>query len=284
MSQPTVKLGNRIGPEERRVDADWAMAYALATNDPNPAYLEGGVVPPVFTVSMILPIFLQANADMLVPGAVTGATGGAHGQHDLYLHKPVQPNSTLRFWADGYHASNTPAGARTTVRIQLFDEQDDLCVEHFWTSIHIKGTTTPVGPALAEHEFPAGAREKPLGTLTIPITGDQTYRYAGASWDHAMIHMDEVAAQRNGMPRKFIQGLCTAAMCSQAVIRFGADGDPLRLRRLALRFSAPVFPREDLVIETFDGGTTAEGRRVVAFEATCLGKAAIKHGWAELDA
>ena len=137
MSEPRVKLGNRIGPEECRVDADWAMAYALASNDPNPAYLSGGAVPPVFTVSMILPLFHAANRDMLTPGAITGATGGAHGQHDLYLHKPVQPGSTLHFFADGYHASNTPAGARTTVRVQLFDETNDLCVEHFWTSIHI---------------------------------------------------------------------------------------------------------------------------------------------------
>lgn len=283
MNQPLVKLGNRFGPEERRVDPDWAIAYALATNDPNPAYLEGGVVPPVFTVSMILPLFLQANADMLTPGAVVGATGGAHGQHDLYLHKPVAPGSTLRFFADGYHASNTPAGARTTVRVQLFDEGGDLCVEHFWTTIHIKGTVTPAGPPLADHELPAGAKDKPIGSLVIPISGDQTYRYAGASWDHAMIHMDDVAARNNGMPRKFLQGLCTAAMCSQAVIQFGADGDPRRLRRLAMRFSAPVFTREDLTIDTFDGGRTAAGRHVVAFEASCLGRAAIRHGWAELD-
>lgn len=283
MSDAGITLGKRIGPEERRVDPDWAMAYALATNDLNPAYLERGVVPPVFTVSLILSLFQKANLEMLTPGAVTGATGGAHGQHDLYLHKPVKPGETLKYYADGYSASNTPAGARTTVRVQLYDESDTLCVEHFWTSIHIKGTLDPVGPALAEHEFPTEARDKPLGSLTIPITDDQTYRYAGASYDHAIIHMDDVAAQRNGMMRKFIQGLCTAAMCSQAVIKFGSDGDPLKLRRLAMRFSAPVYTREDLTIDTFHGGTTAAGRDVVVFEATCLGRTAIKHGWAEFD-
>src|SRR3954464_10322671 len=91
VEQPAIKIGNRIGPQERRVDPDWAMAYALATNDPNPAYVDGEVVPPVFTVSMILPIFLEAYMDTNTRGAVTGATGGAHGLHDLYLHKPVKP-------------------------------------------------------------------------------------------------------------------------------------------------------------------------------------------------
>src|SRR4051812_22234010 len=135
VEQPAIKIGNRIGPQERRVDPDWAMAYALATNDPNPAYVDGGVVPPVFTVSMILPIFLEAYVDTNTPGAVTGATGGAHGLHDLYLHKPVKPGETLHFFADGYSATNTPAGALVTVRVQLYDESDDLCVEHFWSSI-----------------------------------------------------------------------------------------------------------------------------------------------------
>jgi len=283
MAGVSVKLGERIGPQERRIDPDWAMAYALATNDPNPAYLEGGVVPPVFTVSAILPMYLEANQAMTPPGSVTGATGGVHGQHDLYLHKPLQPGSTVRFWAEGYSASNTPAGARVTVRIQLFDEADDLCVEHFWTTIHIKGTLEPAGPPLAEHEFPAEARQKPLGSLTLPITGDQTYRYAGASYDHAIIHMDDAAAQRIGMPRKFLQGLCTFAMCSQAVVKFGAGGDPLKLRRMAVRFSAPVFTREELVIDTFDGGRAENGRRVVVFEANSAGRTNIKHGWAELD-
>lgn len=260
------------------------MSYALATNDPNPAYSEGGQIPPVFTVSMILGLYMQANQDMNTPGAVVGATGGAHAEHDLYFHRPVTPGETLRYWAQGYNSFNTPAGAVNTVQVQLFNERDELCIEHYWSTIHIKGRVAEsLGPQLADHTMPAGARDKPLGSLVIPISADQTYRYAGASYDHAIIHMDDVAAQRNGMMRKFIQGLCTAAMCSQAVVKFGAGGDPRGLRRFALRFSAPVYTREDLTIETFDGGRTVEGRRVVCFEAFNLGATAVKHGWAEFE-
>jgi acyl dehydratase len=284
MAEPIVKLGNRIGPLVRRVDPDWARAYALATNDPNPAYLEGDAVPPVFTVSMILPLFLDAMVDCTPPGAITGATGGVHGQHDLYLHEPVRPGVTLRAVAEGWAAGMTPAGARVSIRIQLFDdERDVLCVEHFWTTLHIKGQVEPAGPAFPEHDFPDAARDRPLGTLTVPLTADQTYRYAGASFDHAWIHMDDVAAQEIGMPRKIMQGLSTFAMCSQAVVQHGAGGDPTRLRRLAARFTAPAFPGEDLVVNTFDAGTTASGRTAVAFEAHCLGRTSIRHGWAELD-
>ncbi|MGE0879928.1 MAG: MaoC/PaaZ C-terminal domain-containing protein [Acidimicrobiia bacterium] len=280
---PKIRLGEQVGPRESRVDPDWAMAYALATNDPNPAYLERGVVPPFFTVSMILPSYLEANQLMGAHGAVTGATGGAHGQHNLLLHKPITPGSVLSFVAEGYQASMTPAGGRSTVRIQIRDETGDLCVEHFWTTIHIKGQLDPVGPELPEHNFPDEARANKLGTLTIDVAGDQTYRYAGASFDHAIIHMDDIAAQRNGMERKFMQGLFTAACCSQAVIKFGSNGDPLPLKRMAMRFSSPVYTREQLTIDTYDGGRTPEGRKLVHFEAFNRGKAAIRHGWAEFD-
>ena len=97
-----------------------------------------------------------------------------------------------------------------------------------------------------------------------------------------MIHIDDEAARRAGFPSKFLQGLCTFAMCSGAVVKVGADGDPDRLRRLACRFSSPVFPRNNLTVDVYDAGETADGGRALAFEASSAGATVIKHGRAEL--
>jgi hypothetical protein len=72
-------------------------------------------------------------------------------------------------------------------------------------------------------------------------------------------------------------------MCSGAVVKVGADGDPTRLRRLACRFSSPVFPREELTVDVYDAGETAGGGRALAFEASSAGAMVIKHGRAELS-
>jgi hypothetical protein len=44
-----------------------------------------------------------------------------------------------------------------------------------------------------------------------------------------------------------------------------------------------MFPNQRLSVSCYDAGRTAEGRRVVVFEAQAGGQTVIKHGWAELD-
>jgi len=70
-------------------------------------------------------------------------------------------------------------------------------------------------------------------------------------------------------------------MTSQAVIKSVAGGDPSRLKRLAVRFSKPVFPGNDVVTTIYDAGPR-DGRHVYAFEATSNGDVVVKDGLAEI--
>ncbi|HLG67341.1 MAG TPA: MaoC/PaaZ C-terminal domain-containing protein [Acidimicrobiales bacterium] len=283
MAKPAIHVGTTFEERAGRVDEDAAIAYALATNDPNPIYQRGGAVPPLYTVSLILPAYIEGHGRSADPGAVEGVRGGVHGEHDVYFHAPVVPGMAVR-WADTVHsARQTPAGAMLTQRILVTDEDRNPLVEHFWSTLLIGGTIeADLGPPLADHTFPADARDRPIGSRTFEVTGDQTFRYAGASTDHAAFHVDDGAARQAGFPGKFLQGLCTFAMCSGAVVELAAGGDPADLRRLACRFAAPVFPRSELTVELFDAGHTPEGGRAVAFEARSGGATVIRHGRAEL--
>ncbi|HUZ09164.1 MAG TPA: MaoC/PaaZ C-terminal domain-containing protein [Acidimicrobiales bacterium] len=283
MTDPAIHVGTKFESYTGRIDHDAAMAYALATNDPNPIYASGGAVPPIYTVSLILPAYLQAGQRSVDPGAIEGVTGGVHGEHDVYFYDPARPGDDLEWSATTHCAKQTPAGAMVTQRILVSDLQGRPLVEHYWSTLLIGGKiAADIGPDLADHTFPEDARSRPIGSHTFEIAGDQTFRYAGASTDHANIHIDDEAARRNGFPSKFLQGLCTFAMCSGAVVRLGADGDPDRLRRLAGRFSAPVFPRHELTVDVYDAGSADDGGRVLAFEASSQGVTVIKHGRAEL--
>ena len=276
-------MGATYGPFEGRVDPDAAMAYTLATNDPNQVYADGKAVPPLYTVSLILPALIEAARNAADPGAIRNARGGVHAEHDTYLHAPVVPGMDVRWTADTYCAWPTPAGALVCQRLRVTDEDGAPLVDHFWSTLHIGGEIDgPLGPPLAGHTFTPEARAHPLGSHTFEVTGDQSFRYAGASTDHANLHIDDRAARNLGFPGKFIQGLCTFAMCSGAVVQLAAGGDPTRLRRLAGRFASPVFPRNTLVVDVYDAGTAADGSRAVAFEATSAGVVVLKHGRAEL--
>jgi acyl dehydratase len=279
-------VGLVVGPYEGRIDADAAQAYALATNDPNPIYFESDAVPPLYTVSLILPALHEGIRLGSPADAIPGVRGGVHGEHDVIFHQRVRQGMAVRWTSETYCATQTGAGTMVTQRLVLTDVRDEPVVEHLWSSLYLGGTIdAQLGPSLREHAFPDDARTRPLGSHTFDVTGDQTFRYAGASTDHAPMHIDDEAARQAGFPSKFLQGLCTFAMCSGAVVKVAADGDPSRVRRLACRFASPVFPRSTLLVELFDAGATVDGGLPsVAFEASSAGTTVIKHGRAEITA
>ena len=281
---PRIRLGTSVGPYQGHVDADAAIAFGRATNDTSPAYSEGRAVPPLYSVALVLPAFQAAFTECVDDGAITGFTGSVHGEHDVYFHAPVQPDSTVRWTVTPYAAHQTPAGVLLTQRIAVSDAKGTLLVEHYWSSLFIGGTTTSLGgPLLGDHRYPEVARERIIGRETLNVTLDQAFRYAGVSNDHSPHALDDEAARQEGLPSKILQGMCTLALCGSAVFRVAGVGDPNSLRRLAARFAAPAFPKRDLTVEVAELGTTAEGFRSLAFEARSGGSVCIRHGRAEVE-
>jgi acyl dehydratase len=283
VTTPQINIALATEPRQGRIDRDAAMAYALATNDPNPVCVEGDAVPLLYTVSLILPSMIESMRLGVESGAITNVRGGVHGTHDVYFHRPLPPGSEVSWTSRTSGAEQTPAGVQVPQKIVVSDAEGPA-VTHYWSTLYIGGQIDPPvqGERLADHLLPDEARTRPVGCYTTHATGDQSFRYAGASTDHAVIHIDDVAAQRAGFPSKFLQGLCTFAMCSGGVVELLAGGDPNRVRRLAGRFSSPMFPRHDLGVEFFDIGPGPDGVHLFGFEATSAGKTVLKHGRAEI--
>jgi acyl dehydratase len=162
------------------------------------------------------------------------------------------------------------------------DDNGQPVLEQFNT-VFIRGTSDgdSGGPDKPDHAFDESLRDKKVGEFTVHVDDDQTYRYRDASGDQMPIHVDDAFAKSVGLPGIIVHGLCTMAMTSQAVIKSVAGGDPARLKRLAVRFSKPVFPGNDVVTTIYDAGVR-DGRHVYAFEATSNGDTVIKDGIAEV--
>jgi acyl dehydratase len=273
---PVDKLGTTYGPTTSVIDPARARAYAAATNDTNPAYESGKFAPPVFGVVPVWDLLGGVTLDIVPAESLLFIV---HGEQDMHFHQPLVPGVELTTTGSPESIRVGGSGTRLVARFDSVDGDGRPVLTQYVTTF-IRGMTdgSSAGPDAPGHDFPAAAREHQRATVTFPVDPDQTFRYAEASGDQMPIHLDDDVAQSVGLPGIIVHGLCTMAFCGRAVVDEVAGGDPSRLRRLAVRFAANLFPGEDLTVSLFDAGTA------VAFEASAGDRTVIKNGWAEVEA
>jgi acyl dehydratase len=86
---------------------------------------------------------------------------------------------------------------------------------------------------------------------TIAANQAHVYRLSG---DYNPLHIDPEAARFGGFAAPILHGLCTLGHCAQLLLGALAGGDPTRFGTLKLRFAAPVFPGESLVVRAWHDG------------------------------
>jgi acyl dehydratase len=276
MALDTSKIGTATGPHVASVDADRAKAYAAATNDDNEATSSGKLAPPVFGV---VPTWDAITASMaaVIPPEAFGFI--VHGEQDMHFHQPLVPGTTLSTTTELHSIRVGSTGTRVVAKLTSVDGLGDAVLDIYSTTF-IRGMNDgeSAGPDKPDHTFPEEARSRKIADFTVHVDDDQTFRYRDASGDQMPIHVDDDFARSVGLPGIIAHGLCTMAMCSQAVVKTVADGDPARLRRLAVRFAKNVFPGNDVVVSIHDAGDGA-----YVFEAESGGEKVIANGRAEIQ-
>lgn len=76
------------------------------------------------------------------------------------------------------------------------------------------------------------------------------YRLCG---DRHPLHADPATAQAAGFARPILHGLASFGMAAHAALRILTGYDPARLKRIAARFAAPVYPGETLQFRFWRG-------------------------------
>jgi len=275
------KLGQWTEGPEFKVEADRTKAYAAATNDAIAAHMAGEVASPVFAVVPIWDTMAGAMAGVVPPEVLLLVV---HGEQDMRFHKPIVPGAVLRSKAAPIGIHVKPNGTTVVVKVETRDESGDLVVEQYMTSF-FRGVSEgdSGGEAAPEHKLSADTKAgAPVGTVTQTLDTDQTYRYAEASGDNMPIHLDADVAKSVGLPGIIIHGLCTMAFTSVAAVQELCDGDSTRLRRLAVRFSRPVLPGQEITT-TFWAAGEADGNPVFGYETrNGDGDVVIKDGLVEV--
>ncbi|HCU96294.1 MAG TPA: dehydratase [Actinobacteria bacterium] len=226
------------------VDPDLCRRYAAATNEPDPERWASGVAPPLLCVVATVPhvhTVLQQN----LPERARAENRSVHGEHDLHYHEPVVPGSTLLVRGRLYGVHPRSTGTVLVTQVEMTDPGSGRVVheEHFVNFLRGVMTDEAIGQAPAEHRLPdVASLGEPAATVSYGVDADQTFRYAEASGDHSIYHLDDTAARAAGFAGIIVHGLCTMAFAGRAVVGHACGGDASRLRRLAVRFSRPMYP------------------------------------------
>ncbi|MFX0062978.1 MAG: SDR family NAD(P)-dependent oxidoreductase [Candidatus Hermodarchaeota archaeon] len=242
-------IGRVYTGAEEVIKPERIMAYAEATNESNPRYFEKDqnklAVPPVFPVTMLLTPMNKIITDDTLKLDISRMV---HAEHEILYYRPLKPNDQIN----------------TTILLDSIDKKHSGDI--LWAKINGLVDEAPVFEMRAglffrkprkesETKKPKTEMEPVKGDIIlskqIVVTPDQSIRYAEASGDHNPIHIDRDFARAVGLPDIILHGLCTFAFATQAVVDELAGGDPIKVKRVKVRFSKPVFMNDTLTTEAW---------------------------------
>ena len=234
----------RCGPYT--ITNEEVIKYAEATNDPNPWYIdvkrEGGVVmPPIFPVKVLKEVFFHSLLDSKVG---VNFLRLVHASQDMTIEEFIRPGDVIETTGEIIGMDEKRTGDLYTVKYECLKE--GRAVVKAVSSFFIRLPKDKIKPAERKPRKPAPPAPEVIFEQTMTVDADQTVRYGDASGDNNPIHIDDKTAKMAGLPGIILQGLCTMAFASQAVVKNVLGGDPNALKRISVQFSSMVRPGDVL--------------------------------------
>jgi acyl dehydratase len=185
-----------------------------------------------------------------------------HGEQGLVLHKPLPAAGTVvgRTVIEEIIDKGKDKGALIYSRRDITDKETGALLASLSSTSFLRGDGGfggPTGPTKPVHQLPERAPDLVCDIATLPQAA-LIYRLSG---DYNPLHADPEIAKAAGFPRPILHGLCTFGVAGHALLRTLCGYDPARLRRMQVRFSAPVFPGETVRTEIWREGGGSFGFR-----------------------
>jgi acyl dehydratase len=182
-----------------------------------------------------------------------------HGEQDIRLLRPLAASGTLvaRNRVISLTDKGAGKGAIAVLLRSLVDEATGETVAESRNVTFLRGDggfsdisgVSDPGPEPLP-AVPERAADIEVSYATRPETA-LIYRLSG---DVNPLHADPDVAAKAGFDRPILHGLCTYGMGARAVIENVLGHDAARLKRLAVRFTSPVWPGETVRYELWREG------------------------------
>jgi len=276
-------VGKQYAPLEYKITADEARKYALGYNEDLPLFLDdtrpnGIIAPPMFAVKYAGSTIVNAFFD---PELNVNFARLVHGEQDMEFLEPVRPGDTVTTVLKIGSVEEKSTGEVFTTVTDSRNQKGQVVVRTV-SAFFIRGDKSGAAKPRQEQQEQAPPKEF-LFTEHMQVRENQTYIYAEGSGDHNPIHVDPEFARKVGLPGIILQGLCTMAFCFKAVQDGACGQDPLRVRRLRVRFAKPVLPLDTISTRAWLEKKKSGGIAVLGFEAVNRrGETVIKNGLAEI--
>ena len=257
------------------------MLYALSlgagaspyeTSDLNFVYEQNLLALPTMSASLAHP-----GAWMAAPKFDVSMVKLLHAEQRTTFFKAIPPSGTIRaeYEVSAIVDKGEAKGSLMYFDKNLYDNNNELlCTVKSCYLLRADGgcgnfgtqpealTNTPTSPAEYINEVKIDER----AALFYRLNGDRN-----------PLHIDPEVSKKAGFSKPIIHGLCVYGICGLALTRQLLDSDPSKMASLGLRFSAPAYPGETLIIEAWrvEAGiafrATAKERQLVVINNGFLG-------------
>jgi len=177
-----------------------------------------------------------------------------HGEHAVRIHRALPAEGHVRGVSRIVDLvdKGKGRGALIYVEREIRDEDSGELLATVQQTVFCRGDGGFGGKseAPAVHALPERAPDTSIDVPTSP-QGALIYRLSG---DYNPLHSDPQAARAAGFERPILHGLATFGASCHGLMKRLCDSDPSAVRALSGRFSAPVFPGEQLRIEIWREG------------------------------
>ena len=202
-----------------------------------------------------------------------------HGEHSMVLHKELAGSGTLTSKTRVLDIVDKGEGKGAIVYSErtLFDKATGDLVATIVQTTFCRGDGGFGGPPRPQrpvHAIPDRAPDLICELATRPEAA-LIYRLSG---DPNPLHVDPAVAKAAGFPKPILHGLATFGVAGHAVLKSVCGYKPARLKSIAGRFSAPVYPGETIRTEMWRDDAVVSFRAKVVERDTV----AINNGRAEV--
>jgi len=271
------------------VGEDEVMAYASAIDvhsESDGSQMYVSMAPPSFSVTYELPQIYKLLSDEELHGSKEECRKNmlmlVHGDQHMKFYKPLRAGDTITCRAKITDIENKGSGELLKINMLSTESDGSKVVESNW-GLFIRGAGSGQRPPRKKEE-PKVFNPGPIAfRKLIKIPQDITSKYSEASNDMNPIHLDDEVAKKAGLSGIIVHGLCTMSITMQAIIEAHLASDPSKLLSLGVRFSAPVYPGDELVVQGWESASE-DSIVPIGFDVTRKsdGKKVIKDGNAQV--
>ena len=233
-------VGQKLGPMTKSYTWKDVVLYALGVGagdaDLNYTYEKDLKVIPSFSIASIFDILAQIGIKSEV-----NLAGVLHGEQELIFHNPIPIEGTMTTEGRITHMYDKGEG-RGALIIGESDTVDEDGNKLFTSICTVFGRLDGGfdGPAAPKAGVSMPDREPDVVVAATPAAHQPLlYRLSG---DTFSLHVDPEFARMSGFEKPIMHGLCTHGYACRALCDTLIPGEPEKARRMACRFSKPLYP------------------------------------------